>query len=344
MNNSGNGGFKINSRLKNEIVGLKDSGNTFKQIGEILHIPTGTAKTHYYLSRGQASAKIPESPYPRYDQPPVIEGDALILPDAEIPFHHAEFINRVLDLAQAWKIKQMIAAGDLLHFDSLSGWEPNFQVEDKKGALDDGDEKKLVDFAMTLSKGKQQALLDITMDLGKKPAEHDYGEEMKHSRKTIHALNDCFDSFVWVLGNHEGRLLRTMDTPLPPSEILVGMELRKDGKWKIAPFYYCLLNTEKGTFRITHPKTAANGAARGLASQYFQHIIMGHSHKMFFDWDTSGKYYAIQCGHCVDEERLAYVAQRDCKRDSHKLGAVIVRGGYPYLLHEELDWERMKKL
>jgi predicted phosphodiesterase len=336
--------FKVNTRLKNEIVGLKDSGNTFKQIGEILKIPTGTAKTHYYLTKGQPSYKIPESPYPRYDSPPIIEGDALILPDAEIPFHHAEFINRVLELAQAWKIKQMIAAGDLLHFDSLSGWEPNWKDEEEHGVLDDDDEKTLVDFAMTLSKSRQQELLDITMKLGKKTAEHDYGEEMKHSRKTLRALNECFDSFVWVLGNHEGRLLRTYDSPLPTSELLVDMELKKGGKWTIAPFYYCLLNSNGETFRITHPKTTANGAARGLASQYFQHIIMGHSHKMFFDWDTSGKYYAIQMGHCVDEERLAYVAQRDCKRDSHKLGAVIVRNGYPYLLTEQLDWERMKKL
>jgi len=71
---------------------------------------------------------------------------------------------------------------------------------------------------------------------------------------------------------------------------------------------------------------------------------MGHSHKMFFDFDTSGKYYSIQMGHCVDETRLSYVGQRDAKRDSHKLGAVIVRDGYPYLLHEQTPWERMKQL
>jgi len=333
---------KVNTRLKNEIVGLKDSGKTFTQIGGLLGLATGTVKTHYYLAHGQPSYKIPESPYPRYDSPPVIEGDALILPDAEIPFHHAEFINRVLDLADAWKIKQMVAAGDLLHFDSLTGWEPPWKNK-KKGGLSEEAEQELMDFAMTLPKKQQGQLMEKIITIGPQEANGGFSEEMKNSRKVLVALNQLFDVFVWILGNHEGRLLRAINSPVEPSELLNLMKL-KEGHWTIAPYYYCLLNSGGEIFRITHPKGAANNTARALGSQYFQHIIMGHSHKIFFDWDVSGKYYAIQMGHCVDEERLAYVAQRDYKRDSHKLGAVIVRDGYPYLLTEQLDWERMKKL
>ncbi|MCJ7826458.1 sigma-70 region 4 domain-containing protein [Patescibacteria group bacterium] len=334
----------INTPLKRKILYLHETeGLTFLEISKQLGLALGTIKTHYYLARGQTGAKIPESPYPRYDSPPVIEGDALILPDAEIPFHHAEFINRVLDLADAWKIKQMIAAGDLLHFDSLSGWEPNWAVK-PNGGLSEKSEKELMDFAITLPKNQQGRLMEKIVDMGGQTEEGSgFSGEMHHARKTLKALDELFDSFTWILGNHEGRLLRAINSPVQPSELLNLMKL-EEGRWIILPYYYCLLNSGGETFRITHPKTAANGAARGLASQYFQHIIMGHSHKMFFDWDASGKYYAIQMGHCVDEERLAYVAQRDCKRDSHKLGAVIVRNGYPYLLTEQLDWERMKKL
>lgn len=335
-------GFKIDTRLKAEILRLKDAGQTFKEIGGQLGLATGTVKTHYYLARGQTSARIPESRYPRFDTPPELEGDALILPDAEIPFHNADFINRVLDLADAWKIKQMISAGDLLHFDSLTGWEPPWKNK-KKGGLSEDDERELVDYAITLPKKQQEGLLNKIMEIGAMESNGGFSEEMQNSRKVLKALDDCFDSFVWVLGNHEGRLLRAINSPVEPSELLNLMKL-EEGKWKIAPYYYCLLKSNGQTFRITHPKSAANGAARGLASQYFQHIIMGHSHKMFMDWDVSGKYYAIQCGHCVDEERLAYCAQRDAKRDSHKLGAVIIRDGFPYLLTEHYDWERMKKL
>ena len=335
---------KVNAMLKREIVRLKDIvGMSFSEVGKELNIATGTAKTHYYLVKGQATAKIPESPYPRYDQPPTIQGDALILPDAEIPFHHADFINRVLDISEAWNIRQMISAGDLLHFDSLSGWEPNW-AQPPNGGLSEKDEQRLMDAAMRLPKNHQGRFMELIADIGGQVEDGGgFSGEMHHARHVLNCLDDLFDSFVWVLGNHEGRLLRAINSPVQPTELLNLMKL-EEGKWQIAPYYYCLLETSKGTFRITHPKSAANGAARGLASQYFQHIVMGHSHKMFFDFDASGKYYAMQIGHCVDEMRLAYAAQRDAKRDSHKLGAVIVRDGYPYLLHEGLDWERMKRL
>lgn len=338
------GGAKVNAALKREIVRLHDiQGLSFSEVGKELHIASGTAKTHYYLTKGQASAKLPESPYPRYDEPPTLEGDALILPDLEIPFHHAEFANRVLDMAEAWGIRQVISAGDLLHFDSLSGWEPNWAVK-PNGGLSEKDEQRLMDAAMKLPKNHQGRFMELIADIGGQVEDGGgFSGEMHHARHVLKCLDDLFDSFVWVLGNHEGRLLRAINSPVQPSELLNLMKLG-EGKWQIAPYYFCLLHTSKGTFRITHPKSAANGAARGLAGQYLQHIIMGHSHKAFFDWDVSGRFYAIQCGHMVDEMRLAYAAQRDAKRDSHKLGAVIVRDGYPYFLHEGIDWERMKRL
>lgn len=303
----------------------------------------GTVKTHYYLSQGQDTAiRIPESPYPRYDEPPVVEGDALILPDCEIPFHHAEFINRCLDLTEAWGIKQMIAAGDLLHFDSLTGWQPPWKKKNGEGLTED-QERELVDFAMTLPSKKQQAMLDKIMDMGRAEAAGGFSEEMKNSRKALNVLNDCFDSFVWVLGNHEGRLLRAIESPVEPSELLNLMKL-DEGKWKIAPYYFAYLNSSGERYRIEHPKSVAKCAAEKLASKYMCHILMAHSHALRKDFDISGKFHACQIGHAVDEERLAYAAQRSQTRDAHKLGAAIVRGGYLWILDEHIDWDRMKKL
>ena len=333
---------KVNQPVKAEIVRLHNSGLSFSEVAKTLGLASGTVKTHYYLATGQATAKIPQSPYPRYDQPPEIEGDALILPDAEIPFHHADFINRVLDLSQAWNIKQAICAGDLLHFDSLSGWEPNWAVK-PNGGLSEKDERRLLDLALTMPKNQQDKLINTIVEIGGQSEDSGFSGEMYHARTALNSLNDCFTSFVWVLGNHEGRLLRAINSPVQPSELLNLMRL-DEGKWTIAPYYHCILKSGNEVFRITHPKSAANGTARTLASQHLMHIIMGHSHKIFYDWDPSGRFYAIQCGHTVDEMRLAYCAQRDARRDSHKLGAVIIRDGYPYLLHDKTDWEKMKGL
>jgi len=334
----------VNAKLKREIIRLKQSGRSFSEIGRELNLAPGTIKTHYYLATGQPSApqRIPESPYIRYDEPPILEGDALILPDVEIPFHHAEFLNRVLDLADAWGIKQVICAGDLLHMDSISGWEPNWAPSRERTILSEEDESRLLAIALSLPRNKQQAIIDIIGESAGLDGK-DFSAEMGFARKALMALDKCFERFVWVLGNHEGRLLRAINSPVNPSELLNLMRL-DSGKWEIGPYYYAILRSGGEEFRITHPKSVANGAARGLAAQYHQHILMGHSHKLFMDFDPSGNYWAIQMGHTVDEQRLAYAAQRDAKRDFHKLGSVIVMDGRPYLLHEHTDWERMKKL
>lgn len=336
--------YAVNAKMKQEIIRLKQSGRTFREIGQELGLSAGTIKTHYYLATGQPSApqRIPESPYIRYDEPPTLEGDALILPDVEIPFHHAEFLNRVIDLANSWGIRQVICAGDLLHMDSISGWEPNWAPARDRTILSSQDEERLMNLALSLPRAKQQAIIDIIGNLSGIDGK-DFSAEMGHARQTLHGLNDCFDRFVWVLGNHEGRLLRAINSPVNPSELLNLMRL-DNGKWEIGPYYYAILKSGGQEFRITHPKSAANGAARGLATQYHQHILMGHSHKLFMDFDPSGKYWAIHMGHTVDEQRLAYASQRDAKRDSHMLGSVIVLDGRPYLLTEFTDWERMKRI
>jgi len=332
----------VNAAVKQEIVKLHKQGMSFGNIAKQLGLALGTVKTHWYLSEGQATApqRIPESPYPRYDDPPTLEGDALVIPDSEIPFHHAEFMNRVFDIADAWGIKQCIWAGDALHFDSLSGWEPNWAKE-PNGGLSESDEARLLTFAKKLPDKYQQELIEHIVDIGGNEADGGFSGEMHYARKTFAAIDDLFAVNLWVMGNHEGRLLRAINSPVQPSELLNLMKL-DEGRWKIAPFYYAILRTNKGDYRITHPKGSSNGMARKMASQYLQHILMAHSHKTFFDWDISGRYYAIQMGACVDESRLPYASQRDAIRDSHKEGAVIVREGHPYLLHDGIDWERTK--
>jgi hypothetical protein len=62
------------------------------------------------------------------------------------------------------------------------------------------------------------------------------------------------------------------------------------------------------------------------------------------DFDISGRYYAIHMGHCCDEMRLAYVGQRDSTTYNHLRGAVIVREGCPYLLHDKVDWKRLEMM
>jgi hypothetical protein len=287
--------------------------------------------------------RIPESPYPIYDEPLLMEGDAVILPDLEAPFHHAEFVNRVLDLAEAWGIRQAILPGDAIHLDSFSGWQPNWKKE-QTGGVTEKAESKLVEFAKTLPKKKQGELFDLLGGIEKVDVEDGASTELAEAGKVLRRLADQFDAIDWSCGNHEGRLLRTMETALSPTMLLdlVAIPDTQRPRWRVAPFYFSYLRSSKELFQVEHPKNTAKYSAWKLAGKYLCHVIMTHSHQLNFTFDASGQFYAIEAGCCCDETRFAYVAQRHNTAAQHALGAVIVRDGIPWLLHARSPFDKLR--
>lgn len=287
---------------------------------------------------------VQESTYPVYDEPLRMEGDALIISDIEFPFHHADFINRCLDLAQKWKIDQAILAGDVLHFDGLSGWEPNWTKE-KQAGLDDAGEKKLVDFAMSLPKKYQGDALDLAVSLGRQEEQDGISTELKIARQGLSAFESIFKRIDFIIGNHEGRLLRTMQTVLSPNDLMRLLGINEGNPiWRIAPYYYSILISGGEKFSIEHPKNSRKYSASQLCSKYLSHIIMGHSHQFNVTFDVSGHFYALEIGHGVDETRLPYASQRHNPSPAHILGACIVRDGIPWPLHKLTDFNTLAKI
>lgn len=288
------------------------------------------------------SLPISQSTYPIYDEPLVMDGDALIMTDVEFPFHHADFINRVLGLAKTWGIKQLILGGDVLHFESLSGWQPSWSsVQD--GGLPEEIADMIYGFINTLPQ-KRRAEGEALLDQIGKANEHDGAStELQIARNEIKKLAKQFDKIDYVLGNHEGRFLRAMETAIDPKELLRLLELN-EGKWRISPHYFSVLMSNGEKFQIEHPRNTAKYSAWKLSSKYQCHVIMGHSHQLNYSFDISGQFYAIECGHCVDELRLPYAAQRHNTAYAHCLGAVIVRQGVPWLLTAKSDWNSLEKM
>jgi len=247
---------------------------------------------------------VPKSPYPSYDKPLVWEGDALILPDPEFPFHHDEWINKIVGLARAWGITHLVVAGDMVHLESLSSWEPSW-TEDNQEELE----------AANLPR------------------------EIRHAAAGIEALLSNFQTIDLILGNHEGRFLRALDNVLSPGLLLKFLGI---SKIRSAPYYFMTVVSNGEPFQIEHPKTTARGAPGVLADRFQAHILMAHSHKIGMTPSRSGEWQGWHIGCCVDERKLAYAAQRHSAGDPHKLGAAIVRNGYVYPLFEGwTDWEWM---
>ena len=312
------------------IARMKREGKTNAQIAKAV----GRTVDATRVKAWQVKDPVPVSKQPLLDKPLHSQGDAVILSDVEAPYQHSEFINNVLELARAWNIPTLHLAGDLLHYSNLSAWGSEWTQETESLA------ETVLDFVQSL-KGKAKEdgvkMLEESGLLNK----GGLSEELKEARKVFKAFDQFTDIYV-ELGNHDDRYIRALEKAVSPDELLHQLDVHNDNRWHIAQYYYAIVETERGEFRITHPRGAGRTTAQDLAVQYHQHIIMGHSHRWAVNRDPSGKYWAIQTGACVDERRLAYVMQRDAKRDAHLLGATIIRNGYPFVLCPESPWEFLK--
>lgn len=285
---------------------------------------------------------VDNSIMPVFDSPLEQSGDCLILPDTEFPFHHAEFINRCLDLAFTLGVKNCCIAGDAMHFNSVSHWEANWKATTKNPEISDAAHARLIDLLPNLPSSAQDKLLEVVEAFEIK-ADSDVGSEVKLARKAFEQLAEVFDDVVYVIGNHDGRLLSALNSPMFADQ-LKQFAIGENPKYRIDSYYYSILHTEAGDYRITHPAAAAQNTAVSIATQFHQHVIMGHSHNFSKTIDPSGKYWAIQAGCCVDESRLAYAAQRDRGAKRHVLGAILVYDGYPYDLSIYTKWEGLKRM
>lgn len=287
--------------------------------------------------KGFPEYKVPPSNRTPWVTQPRIEGDAFILGDTQIPFHHAEFINKCLELCRRWNIRQMVLGGDALDINALASFTPDFE-NDNRRVIDSKSTDALLKFADDLPAKKREKLLDI---IGESERENGVGGEIKESRVVLKSLEDDFDRIVWVMGNHEKRVLNALQKILPVDTLatLFGAD---NPKWEVSPYYWCTLISGGVEWQIEHPINTGKGSSKKLAPKFGKNIVMFHNHQFSITTDPSGEYYAIEPGMGMDESRMGYAMQRHNAADTHMVGALIVRNGKPTPLNKFTDWEMLK--
>ena len=318
----------------------------YDEIGKEFGVGGEAARTHYRDITGNkgtsyAFTPILESPYPKYDKPLEQSGDCLVIPDLEVPFHNADFVNRCIELAMSWGITQCNIAGDALHFNSISHWEANWKSENQ-GDISDKAHAALMDLLPKLPAKLQQEYLN-TIEQFEPNHDDDVGGEVRVAKDALTNLSTAFDDIVYVIGNHDGRLLSALNSPMFADQ-LKQFTVGDNPKYRIAPYYFSTLHTEKGDYSIEHPVSASKSAAIQIASKKLCHVLMGHSHRYLRARDPSNQFWAIQMGMCCDEERMAYVGQRTRGAEQHSTGATIVRGGHPFDLDPSTPWGLYKRM
>lgn len=324
-----------------ELQKMFDRGMSYQEISESTGLAREAVRSRMRRAqkRQPTAPRLQASPYPQYNAPLEMAGDALILFDTEFPFHEADFMNRCLDLAQAWNIRQCIIGGDVLHFDMFSQWEANWISVQRANSITEDKEAELRARIQALPVEQQGPLMDWLQSVTIGEQEQTELGAAKHALLTLGKL---FDRIDYVLGNHDDRFIRALKSPLMPQSLLDFLALNNPA-WRIAPYFFSVLNSAGQVFRIEHPRSASVNTAVRLADKFDCHVIVGHSHLQSTMWSTSGKHWAIHAGASVDETRLAYAAQRASNRPAHSLGAVIVRDGYPWVLSPVSPWEQLEK-
>lgn len=299
-----------------------------------------TAYKNRLIASKTAFETVPDSRYPTFDQPLTLEGDALVLMDLHIPFHNALFLNKCLLVARAWGVKKALLGGDALDLSAFSHFVGGFEEAEKK-VISGNVESRLLALAERAPAKVRMEIYDILA--GSEPESGNIGAEINESRSALTALQIEFEEILWMMGNHEQRVIRSLEKVIPSVQLasLFGAD---DPIWKVSSYYWALLKSGGEEYQIEHPNTIRKGASKTLAAKYHKHIIMGHNHQFIIQKDVSGMYWAIEPGMCCDELKMDYATKRHNVRDAHIPGAVMVVNGKPYMLNDSMtDWDVMMK-
>ena len=278
---------------------------------------------------------VPASTRHAWNTPPIVKGNSLVIGDTQIPFHHGEFISKCIDVAVKWKIDNLILGGDAMDWNALSSFAPDFSEDDKQ-IVDNGTKDRLIKFAETLKAKDREKLYDLIA--GAEAENGNLSDEIKESRRVLKSLEEKFEKILWMMGNHEKRLIKILNRVLDTATLsrLMGTDTPK---WTVSPYYWCILESAGVKWQIEHPLNTGKGTSKKLADKFDTNIIMFHNHHYSVTSSPNGKYQAIEPGMAADEDRMAYASQRHNTADTHMKGAVIVREGKATVLNKFTDWD-----
>lgn len=253
-------------------------------------------------------SQVPVSPRPKFDSPPRIDGAVLILPDVEIPFHNAEFVNHCIEFAALAGIRQCIWAGDVVRLESLSP----FIASEK----DTNDELEEVGTILPALLGPFERILWVW-------GNHD----ARLGRQLDRELDSALVARLFVRGESALEFYR---------------------KVEISDYYFCEVGDEWLIEHPKATSVIAARAATWLAERENKNVAMGHNHLCGIAPTRDGRHVGIDIGACTDFSRTRYYQLRHSVRPKMGNGALVLypRDDHYYYIHftKDTDWEGMKWL
>jgi len=253
---------------------------------------------------------LAESSAPKFVDAPRLDESQLILGDVELPLHNAEFINNCFSVARAWGIRQLLLAGDFIHWSSLSPFR------DTKNDM-----------------SAEIELIEQYLAVFVEPWEHVTWMEGNHERRPQRALDRLLKA------KYAARLI------VPPD---LAKEFER--KVTCTDYFYAYVGEDWLIEHPQATNIVPANAARRIAGAQGYNVAMAHDHLVGIQQTEDGKHWGVEIGCCADPDRMEYYQHRHTTRPRWVNAALILRRVedrfYPTLLTPDWtdwDWEKRNR-
>jgi len=301
-------GFEWNDGSINRLKDLVSRGLDNGEIAEVMSkeldsqispASVHNARTRYALIKNLVSI---DNEIDRYEEPRLPDDNYMISCDYHAPYHSEIYINRLLQIADRFKIKKNIIVGDL------------FDMDFAKWAL--------------FKQAKDEGETDSTLD-----------KEIAHVEPVIQAL-DYFDENEAVMGNHEFRIDRLVGGTIQGRH-LMRLFWGDDFARKIRlSAYDKLWIGEK--WLVVHPHSYSQiggSVAVRLAEKFQCNVMNAHGHFIALRYDRSGQLMGIDLGGMFDIHKVEYINKKTTTHPFWNNGFGALIDGHFWHFHAATDWK-----
>jgi len=300
-------GFEWTERAKERLKELVSMGLQNDKISEIMSeefnsqitlTSVATARNRYALIKNLISI---DNEIDRYEEPRLPDDNYMTCCDLHSPYHSEIYINRLLQIADKFKIRKNIIVGDLF----------------------DNDFAKWALFKQAKDEGETESTLD---------------KEIIRVEPVIQAL-DYFDENVLITGNHEFRIDRLTGGTIQSRHIMRlfwGDNFAR--KITVSPYDKMRIGDD---WLVVHPGSysqISGSVALRLADKYHRNILNAHGHFVALRYDRSGEYMGIDLGGMFDINKIEYINKKTTTHPFWNNGFGMIYNGKFYHFHEGTDW------
>jgi len=238
----------------------------------------------------------------RYEEPWLPDDNYMISCDYHAPYHSEVYVNRLLQIADKFKIRKNVIVGDL------------FDMDFAKWAL----------FKQAKDEGETESTLD---------------KEIAHVEPVIQAL-DYFDKNELITGNHEFRIDRLTGGTIQSRHLMKlfwGDNFAR--KITVSPYDKMRIGDD---WLVVHPQSysqISGSVALRLADKYHRNILNAHGHFVALRFDRSGEYMGIDLGGMFDINKIEYINKKTTTHPFWNNGFGMIYNGKFYHFHKNSDWD-----